>query len=656
MEERIGSNDMVGGSNPSGDAKCSFISSPPCRIINLMDGIEQTALNDGTQEIAQIETAINAEVAVGISPWLAHVHHNKQGVSNPLIVGVYQEENGKIRPIYGQRKFKSLRQVQSLPFEGRAEVKEVNLLDTQFQPAQDAEILKGEYWSLLPDDLRTHFDNGEILVTGGNDMYALSDSEIKQVAVGERKYMLLYYSDYKSDKTGRAGVVMVSENGSIEPLIIRINDQQFAVEVKGCGTKSGGFGEMHHRTGRDTITGGAEREQAINEFNRLQDDEREGAPKAVGSVLFNNSGYEQGYIIRLTPSTVRASYSDNEVYPQIESPEIVERILLMYSQQLAEHIYSPTPKILDRSSHTENLLVWGDGEFTFTDYSDHVAFSDGHYPYQADLGGYMTPKQMLKYYIEMVKEIPGYVADRDRVLFYDSLNKAFHAKKASVTVDVSDEPEQVVEKIWKRAMAYEVFKARKKGRYIAEGALRESHDFISRSSYLSMESQSVFGEKLRAAQVDIKDAINLIKSKGLSREQTIKLDAWLNLLNQGNLYDAVTKIGIGNDDYNLYTHVQNLTDDEKIVVYRAISYFSNFGGALVFPFEKYFRHELDVVQSAMINAPQDQLGVLEEAEQEIRQKLQQFKNLINGDTDILFQTLQGSQQGREIISFNFYGH
>ena len=635
---------------------------------------EISVLNEEAQKASQRRAEISREIAEGVSPWLAHIHHNERVISDPYIVGVYQDEYGQLRPIYGQRHFMSQRQIESTFFAGRTEVKEVGLLDTQFQAVRNAKILRSEQWNLLPEDLRSHFDNGEILVTGRNDIYELSDSEVdtiartenprallthidsktQQAAAGETKYFLLYYSDYRSDETGRTGVVMVGEDGEIKPLTIQVGDKQFAVEIKGCGTKSGGFGEMHFRTGRNIITGGTERKQAENEFNRLQDDNRPDSPKAVGSILFNNNGYKQGYIIRLTPSTVRAAYLDNEIYPQIGSPEMVKRIVPMYAQQLAEHIYSPTPKVLDRSSHTENLLIWGNGEFAFTDYSDHVAFADRHYPHEENHGGYMTPKQMLKYYIEMVREMPGYMADRNRVLFYDSLNNAFQAKGVSIGIEVTDKPEQVIQKVWERAMAYEVFKARKAGKYVAEGVLKEQHDLVTDNfsvRNLSMESASAFNERLRTAQSDITEAINLLKSKDLDQKKVARLDAWLELLNQRNLYDVVTR---SDDVYSLYKSVDNLTDDERTSVYEAIFYFRSFHYALINPFEEYFEHELDVVKSAKVGTPESEQGELDRAKQEIAQKTQQLKTLINGDTNILLDTLKNPQKARGLVTLDFY--
>lgn len=635
---------------------------------------EISVLSDEAQKAAQREQEVAAEVSSGISPWLARVHHNESGIRNPYVVGFYQDETGQIKPVHGQRYFRSQRQIENTIFAGRTEVKEVNLLDTQFYPTRNAEVLKSQNWDLLPDDLKTHFDKGELLITGRNDVYALTDTDIdtlatstdpgavvshielktKEAAMGTQKYFLLYYSDYRSDETGRTGVVMVGENGSIRPLTVQVDGRQFVIEVKGCGMKSGGFGKMHFRTGRDIITGGAEKEQAENEFYRLQDDKREDAPKAVGSILFSNNGYEQGYIIRLTPSTVRAAYSDNECYPQIEMPDIVERVLPMYTQQLADHIYSTTPKVLDRSSHTENLLIWGDGEFSFTDYSDHVAFTDKYFPHEENHGGYMTPKQMLKYYIEMVKEIPGYVADRDKVLYYDSLNRAFQGKGATLGVEITDEPEQVIQKVWERSMAYQVFSARRQNGYIAEGVLKEAQGLV-RGSFaikdISFDTPEAFRERFSKGKTDMQTAIDLLKARGISEADGKIIDEWMSLLQEGNLYDALTRL---NDIFAAYRNLDGLSEDEQSSVYRAISYFSSFDYVLVNPYQKYFEHEQDVIRSAQQSAPEQESVSLQSAEQELNQRIQSFKALINGDLGVIMQTLKDPQKARELISFNFY--
>lgn len=449
---------------------------------------EEIKVEDSRRKAAERQQATEDEIASGTSPWLAHIHQNAQTDHNPYTVGFYQDEEGKIRTIYGERFFRSQRQIVPI-FTGRIETKEVNLLTTKFQQIENSQIHRGKYWELLPEELRKRLEGGEILITGGSDAYALSDEKIDELAASINPYALqehvhmrmqtlpdgyhlLYYSDYQDDSNGRTGVLMQASEGKIKPTTVEIDGKEYIIELKGCGTKKGGFAGQQHRTGRDIITGGAEEEQAINELNRLAENVGTEKPKAGGSITFNNNGYAQGYIIRFTPSTVRASYSGNEAYPQIDTQDSVERVLTMYTNELVAQIYAPNPKIPYRSSHTENILLWGDGRYTFTDFSDHVAFNDTQFPHKENSGGYMTPKQMLHNYIKKVSEIPGYNEGRDKQAFYNSLVEEFQIKGKELSFDVDDSIEAVTQKIWEQGgMAYQVFKARQIGHYVAEGTL-----------------------------------------------------------------------------------------------------------------------------------------------------------------------------------------
>ena len=480
---------------------------------------EQANLARLRQEAVVRQTQIEKEIVEGASPWLAKVSHNEQSALNPVAVGFYQMPDGQIRTIFGQRYFQSKRQIKTegLFFGGRSEDKEVNLLSTRVQVVERPELIKSQLFDLLPEDLRERFERGEILVTGEHDLYDLSDTEIENLAVStnidavakhvekkianagkEKQYYLLYQSDYHSDETGRTGVLMVVENGKAQPVIITAGNKQFVLEIKGCGKKGGGFGRIHHRTGRDIITGGAEREQALNEFDRLSEMKDEDSPKAVASILFDNHGYQQGYILRLTPSTIRASYSSNEVYPAIDIPEQVSRVLDVYAQELTQQVFAPNPKILDRSSHSENILLWGDGKHTFTDFSDHVAFSDAHYPHEESHGGYMTPRQMLEYYVKMVEEIPGYQTERDKKTFLEALERAFAAKGYDVSLDEAEGYVDITKRLWEGGIAYQVFSARRSNNYRAKGVVEEFRKSVADEYHqreLSLTSEQAFIEK-----------------------------------------------------------------------------------------------------------------------------------------------------------------
>ncbi len=631
---------------------------------------EQTNLNQLRQEAIVRQTQVEQEIIEGDSPWLARVRHNKQNAQNPVAVGFYQMPDGQIKTIFGQRYFKSERQIKTecLFFGGRNEDKEVNLLSTRFQTIDRPELIKSQLFDLLPEDLRERFERGEILITGEHDLYDLSDAEIENLAASadvdavtkhvenkiasvgnERQYYLLYQSDYHSDETGRTGVLMATENGKAQPVIITVGNKQFVLEIKGCGKKGGGFGRMHHRTGRDIITGGAEREQAINEFDRLSEMINEDSPKAVASILFDNHGYQQGYILRLTPSTVRASYSSNEVYPAIDSPEQVSRILDVYAEELAQQVFAPNPKILDRSSHSENILFWGNGRHIFTDFSDHVVFSDPHYPHEESHGGYMTPKQMLEYYVKMVEEVPGYNTERDKKKFIKALEKAFTAQGHDISFDETEEYIDIAKKLWEGGMAYQVFSARCTNNYKADGVVEEFKKSITDEYHqreLSLTSKQAFVEKYEEGFQKILAALDILqKVDGVSEAADIR--GLVKNKDLSGLLKNLDKI------YSAWLEQSSLDEGERKSIYQAISYFSGLEYTLIRTVKRYLEHEHDVVSSARNTAPESEKIAVTEAKNEIERKKQELETILNNPQD-LFRSFTEPNWIEGFVSLSYY--
>ena len=654
---------------------------------------ERQAIDEAKQLASQRKARVAEEIREGADPWLTHVRHNERDILNPYVVGCYQDDEGKIRSIFGPRHFQSKRQIANTIFSGRTEDKEVNLLKGQFVQVDPVEVLKGAHWGALPEDLRKHFERGEILQTTGHDLYSpsildteriaksddpeivmkLVDQKVKE-ASADKTYMLLYYSDYRGEDTGRTAVVMTTDNqGELEPLVVCIGDKEFVVEVKGCGTKIGGFKGMQSRTGRDIITGGAEAQQARTEFYRLEDDKREGAPKAAGSILFENPNetvfnpktsesdipYEQGYVIRLTPSTVRASYTGNEVYPDIEEPEFVHRILQIYTSQLTDHMFSIPPKILDRSSHTENILVWNNGEFTFTDYSDHVAFADKSFPHYEGHGGDMTPKKMLEYYLEMVREIPGYRKERDQQKFYAYLSDSLEAHGIAVTLEEGEEVEQVVGKIWKGGMAYQVYRGRKDGQYFPEGVFSqfiESFDPEFADNSVPRDSAEALVVSEAQAREDLAKVIDFYRANPqIVLAEGASVDDWDEAVRTASVTD-LTSIS-GNIRHVQYEsdNYEKLTEAERRWLRGETGYYGAFDYIMIGQFRNYFEHELDVLTAAQLGCPEDMKNELVEAEAQVKQRLEHLFHLANNDLAGLYKAVSTPDAAKAMLGFDFYG-
>lgn len=623
-----------------------------------------------------------SEIAAGADPWATHIKYNERNTLNPIIVGFYQDKDGNIRSVYGPKHFQSRRNVRSTIFASHTPDKEVNLLEGEFVQVPAASLLKGSHWNALPSDLREHFERGEILITTRQDVYAAPVDE-SVVAAGEptvppeafderiraaaarADYFLLHYSDHHRGNSGRTGVIMTAAEGEIRPLIITIEGRGYIVEVKGSGTKYGGFGGMHSRTGREIVTGGAEALQAEQEIQRLEEDTRPGTPMAVGSILFTNSRerdettgqpYRQGYIIRLSPSTVRASYTGIQAYPDIEAPDNVNRVLQMSATELVEHMFGDPPKILDRSSHTENILIWGDGRSCFTDYSDHVAFADRAFPHHED--EYMAPRQMLDWFIDMVREVPGYRGHVDRQKFLDHLTTALREKGVDISLSADVEPAEIAEKIWEHGMAYQVYQGRKAGQYIPEGVLREfSEEYYSviATRNLPRTSEDIFVASETRARKNLLKAIKFCEARFPDALPSgTELEAWRAQVREGTISElepiAEQVRTIRRQNEAAFTHEEFRWFGEKT------GYYGAFRSLLTDKFTRYFAHELDVVTAARLTCPEHERAELDTAIESVQTRMAHMEHLVNTDLRAFYRLINSPDNIRKFLSFDFYGH
>lgn len=367
--------------------------------------------------------------------------------------------------------------------------------------------------------------------------------------------------------------------------------------------------------------------------------------------MFTNNGYEQGYIIRLAPSTVRASFTGNEVYPEIDKPENVKRVVEAYSEELVKQIFAPNPKIIDRSSHSENIMVWGDGKTVFTDFSDHIAFSDKNYPHDERHGGYMTPKQMLKYYVDMVKEIPGYSESRDREIYFASLSNAFSKYGPELGINSDDDLEIVTQKIWEKGgMAYQVFKARRGSGYVAEGALHELDERVeSQRGDLGLDSEDAFVNKFNSSLIDLREGLAALREQAKNPQEQDRIGLALELISQQDILSDPDAI---NGAWQVFMHSKITENLHKNLG----STFAGFVSALVHsfaPIGNYILHESDVISSSSRTCPENERSIVQSAEQEAREKRDFLLRAVR-DPHELYQLLTDKKRVRKMVTFECY--
>ena len=632
------------------------------------------------------ENIIADQIKNGSDPVLARILRNSQSMTNPFIAGFYQV-GGKIKPIYGPRFFESKRQVPNTMFGGRDEVKTVCLIEAEFKKMDKASVVKSLNWNALPEELRNHFENGEILVTTGLDLYDLEPNKIVEVTksfktnyqqeivrealendAGKNKFYILYYGEYSDMGNGRTGVVMQYIDHELIPVKVDVRGEEYIVEVKGCGMTKGGFGDKHQRTGRDTVTGALEYEQAITEIDQLEAVEFLDGPKAAGAITFTshdtrhkiydhildeNTPFEQGYIIRLSPSTVRMSFTGADIYPDIETPEYVDHVLRIYSEQLAQLLFSDNPRIMDRSSHSENLLLWGDGKVTYTDYSDHVSLNDSDFPQVEASFTKISIKKMLEFYITMVDEIPGYVEERDKKIFLEHLKNEFFKYGIDLDFAIDSDPVLVTQELWEKVFAFEVYFARKLNGYFPEKAINHVVSSISLNiSKAGFKDHSVVNSLDVKARIKLLDAYEILsKLKDSGKQTLVDPEEFLRTISSGTFGQVVNIVGRIMDisDPEIYYEKSECWALYESAIFYSEIYFNIFDKC-----NSFFDHELDLLESALLNTPESYRNQIVKDIEHLKDRIQIVNKILEGDLDILFETISDPEKVRELLTLDYF--
>jgi len=534
------------------------------------------------------------------------------------------------------------------------EDKSAALLAAEYRHIDGPIIMRTHYWDQLPEDLRLQFEKGNILVTTNNHLNSgKSDIEEKKTKNGD--YALLTLGNKNN---GRTGVLMQTTDGETKPILVEIEGREYIIELKGCGTNQGGYGDTQFRTGRHIISGAVEKEQAINEVNMLNREQRIDAPKAAGAILFTGKdNYQQGYIIRLSPSTVRASYTNNDCYPDIESPEQVQAIISMHSTCLTDQLFCEHPKLMDRGAYPENILVWGDGNFMYTDFSDQLSLSDFQHPHVGTSQGTYHPEtypeMVLQRYIEMVEEIPGYTSEQNRTYFYQTLAQSFQLYGVNLGIKNDDSYKIITKKIWEKAMANQVFQSRKSSHYTPEGILNGykehifNNPFIFRELGLGDKAKFVATFKMRFLLFEylmgVMDRGNLPISK-------FPIEDCLQQFHQGNLLGALEKFKV--IQYNSNDIFSQFTKEDQRRFGIVLDYFGAFYANFIGTVERYLQHEQSVVAHAKQRLNPD--DNLEQMRDVIEGRMRQFESLFREDIGVLYDTISDISKIKDIITFDFY--
>ncbi|RAP38198.1 hypothetical protein DID80_02945 [Candidatus Marinamargulisbacteria bacterium SCGC AAA071-K20] len=199
-------------------------------------------------------------------------------------------------------------------------------------------------------------------------------------------YYVFMYVQNDAPSMSRGGVLVKKVAEKFIPLTETIENNEYLVEIKGCGCPEGGFPNVHFRVQAGTatgyhlrITGGLSQDGAEAEIENLklsQTGRKEHKsfiqvrPLAYKTFIIDkeNSSQDMAQVIRLVPSTFRYSFSQNEAIDNLlpKSDEIYmsnlgrETALLLSSDELQVH----------NNINPNNLLYVSDETYVLTDYEE----------------------------------------------------------------------------------------------------------------------------------------------------------------------------------------------------------------------------------------------------------------------------------------------
>ncbi len=629
--------------------------------------LKSLAMGNGEAVSLQQENEINALLKEGISPWLAYAKTNRQSPLTPFLIGFYQDEAGKIIYLYGKREFSSkwIQDPMSALLGGTRDYSEVtNLLSTDYVKVDKPEYLRNEkLWQLLPGDIKNLFDSGQIMVTGKRNLYQEEGRSVISASDqgGGRQYFLLQYSRVRQSNEGRTGVVMYAENGEIKPLIITVDNREYVVELKGSGIAEGGFGSLQHRVPRgDVISGAATKEDAIQEYSRLMEEEHnypEG-PKIVGSILFSgDNNYDQGYIIRLTPSTVRASYSDNIAFPEMDNQENMRHVLRYYAGLLVESIFLDYPKIISPSSaHPENILIWGNGKAAFTDYSDQLLLNDNRYPLIQQgtlISVFLDSKAVLWNYMNVLNAVQGYNDKRDRHIFNLELKSKLKEKGIIIDISENDELDTVVQKTWEQVFAYRVYYAKKKNGYRASGMIGEIvSDFnygIKNLNFVNLESKEAFIERYKQTYAGMEEVLSAMKNHLTGSQESVLIDTWAVFIKEGKVFELFL------DRPKIERLFDKLDETTRRSIQDKKDDFNNFGMMFTGLSPAYFSSEMDILDNAYRSAPENEKEGIAKDREELKSRMNDLRKVVNSGPESMYGFLHNFENNvTNLLTFDFY--
>ena len=433
-------------------------------------------------------------------------HRMKQ---SKVLVNYTRRDDGETQKILGfyRRKNETIETIVSdsskLRSERQAKVKGMGCLGFfagSWNPHREAQVVplrvekpkiksvsRSQDYQALPHVIKEVFDAGLILRTSTRR---------------ESDFSALMYVTGGSKPEGRTGALLYKG----QPIIIISNGKEFIVEIKGIGVGNGNNSITDSQTRSSYVDQGEERwggfdvDEARIEFRNLEilRNERSktfddaDSPRAVllimydGRLKYYGNNTDQGYLLRLSPASVRASFNGNNALPEVfeNKHNAIARGL---AQQFVE-MMTLDSLLIHISAHPENLVLTNDG-YKFTDFSDMRTLAELADPHEI----------VRRTFTEYINEITGRTK-RD----VEEYCRIIAAGLGIKYKDKFRNTKALAEEIWRSYVAPSIFEIRKKGHNASrEEVFKKIEEILESASFFPLDG--VDDKILARARVGLKN-------------------------------------------------------------------------------------------------------------------------------------------------------
>lgn len=306
------------------------------------------------------------------------------------LLGFTRDTTHKIEPVYGENP--TFRDI-NLDTEMTTHIVPLTLKVSD-QPWQCAQTEVH-----LPAPITTLIENNQVLAT---------DPEAT-----DANWALLMVSPKDSPEMSRSGVLLhrASSEQEFEPLIATLSGAEFVVELKGPGAPTGGFPSFHLRNQAGAylkahlrITGGSDWEGILTEHTQLMQvhdncstAERPSQLLPLAAVpmalVGDNFRFELGELLRLSPGSIRYSYTDNKALDKKQNPTFAH-YLNQAGKCVAQYLKF-TPAAVHRNASWNNMVVLPEHNLVLSDLEELTPCTVPHC--NLDFPDYIFPYALLKY-------------------------------------------------------------------------------------------------------------------------------------------------------------------------------------------------------------------------------------------------------------------